>query len=145
VGTMSAGTWAGAIANIIAAVFGLVLDTLISSNTIQPLFDQPAGAAVTTGMTAFTVCGLLGGAAGGALFALPGAFVGRWAYDRGYGDEDDEDEEDELIYAGPQPGRPRGGWAPPQPEGPVPAYQPGGLYGAPPLDAPPGYGYGPPP
>jgi hypothetical protein len=164
-GTVTGGMWAGGIANVIASVFGLIIDIVLTSNTsLQTPFYHPAGAAVTTGLTLFTICGVVFSAIAGAIVAVPGAIIGCWAYNRGIGDEDDEyDEDDEIVYTGELSGGKLRGWAPRPLDAPAQTYQPGGTYGSAPVSGgfgpplPPGYGppllgsgspppgYGPPP
>jgi hypothetical protein len=164
-GTITGGMWAGGIANVIASVFGLIIDIVLTSNTsLQTPFYHPAGAAVTTGLTLFTICGVVFSAIAGAIVAVPGAIIGCWAYNRGIGDEDDEyDEDDEIVYTGELSGGKLRGWAPRPLDAPAQTYQPGGMYGSAPVSGgfgpplPPGYGppllgsgspppgYGPPP
>ncbi len=147
-GTITGGMWAGGIANVIASVFGLIIDIVLTSNTsLQTPFYHPAGAAVTTGLALFTICGVVFSAIAGAIVAVPGAIIGCWAYNRGIGDEDDEyDEDDEIFYTGELSGGKLRGWAPRPLDAPAQTYQPGGTYGGAPVSGgfgpplPPGYG-----
>src|SRR5258708_17121634 len=139
-GTITGGMWAGGIANVIASVFGLIIDIVLTSNTsLQTPFYHPAGAAVTTGLALFTICGVVFSAIAGAIVAVPGAIIGCWPYNRGIGDEDDEyDEAAEIFYTGARSGGELRGWAPRPLDAPAPTYQPGGF------SSPPPPGYGPP-
>ncbi len=169
-GTLGGGMWAAAIANFATVLMTFVIGVIIVPNTrlgngVNYNAPNFTNGALSAGITVAAVCGnlfnIFFGCAFAAFIALPGAWFGRWLYERG-ADDEEGDEYEEVPYPGamaggypvfpqqsvpqhgymPEPGPQQGGWSGPPPgySGPPPGY--GGL---PPGYASPPPGYGPPP